>query len=103
MQSREHNRDRGQAVLLVAVVVVLAALVAVGLADAGAVIVDRQQAQTAADAAALAGVTGGLAAAAQLAASNGAVLVSYQQHGFEVTVVVTLGRVRARARASDGP
>ena len=30
MQSRERSRDRGQAVLLVAVVVVLAALVAVG-------------------------------------------------------------------------
>lgn len=107
MQSRqrehEHHGDRGQAVLLMAVVVVLAALVAVGLADAGAVIVDRQRAQTAADAAALAGVSGGRAAAAQLAASNGAVLVSYDQQGFEVNVVVTLGRVSARARASDGP
>ena len=100
---RTRHNDRGQAVLLMAAVVVLAALVSIGLADAGAVVAQRQRAQTAADAAALAGVSGGQAAAAQLAASNGAVLVSYDQHGFEVTVVVTLGRVSARARASDGP
>jgi Flp pilus assembly protein TadG len=95
--------DRGQAVMLMAVVVVLAALVAVGVARAGAVVIDRQRAQTAADAAALAGASGGPVAAQQLAASNGAVLVSYDQQGFEVTVVVRFGQVRARAAASDGP
>lgn len=89
--------------MLMAVVVVLAALVAVGLAQAGAVVVDRQRAQTAADAAALAGLSGGRVAAQQLAASNGAALMSYDQDEFEVTVVVRFGQVSARARASDGP
>lgn len=89
--------------MLMAVVVVSAALVAVGLAQAGAVVVDRQRAQTAADAAALAGLSGGRVAAQQLAASNGAALLSYDQHGFDVTVVVRVGQVSARARASDGP
>jgi uncharacterized membrane protein len=95
--------DRGQAVLLMTVVVVFAALVAVGVAQVGAVVLQRQQVQTAADAAALAGLHGGPGAAARLAASNGAVLVSFQRQGFTVTVVVADGRVRARARASDGP
>ncbi len=89
--------------MLMAVVVVLAALVAVGVAQEGAVVVDRQRAQTAADAAALAGVLGGRPAAQRMAASNGAVLVAYEQHGFEVTVVVSFGQIRARARASHGP
>jgi uncharacterized membrane protein len=89
--------------MLMAAVVIVAALFAVGVARAGVVLVDRQRAQTAADAAALAGVWGGRAAAQQLAASNGAVLMSYEQHGFEVTVVVRFGQVRARAAASDGP
>ena len=95
--------DTGQAVLLMAVVVVFAALVAVGVAHVGAVVLQRQQVQTAADAAALAGLQGGHAAAARLAASNGAVLVSFQQQGATVTVVVADGPVRARASASDGP
>ncbi|MGE3589836.1 MAG: helicase/secretion neighborhood TadE-like protein [Ilumatobacteraceae bacterium] len=95
--------DRGQAVLMMTVVVVLVALVAIGFAQAADVVLDRQQAQTAADAAALAGVHGGRAAAARLAAVNGAVLVSFQQDGAAVTVVVSRGPVRARARATDGP
>jgi Flp pilus assembly protein TadG len=95
--------DRGQAVMLMAVVVVFAALVAIGVAQVGAVMAQRQRAQTAADAAALAGLTGGRSAAAALAASNGAVLVSFEQQGFSVTVIVANGQVRARARASDGP
>jgi Flp pilus assembly protein TadG len=97
------RHDRGQAVLLMTVVVVFAALVAVGLAQAGTVVLQRQHAQTAADAAALAGLQGGRSAAAQLAASNGAVLQSFERAGSTVTVVVSNGRVRARARASDGP
>jgi Flp pilus assembly protein TadG len=98
-----NRTDRGQAVLLMAVVVVFAALVAVGVAQAGAVVLQRQRAQTAADAAALAGLDGGRAASARLATLNGASLVSFDRQGFFVTVVVSLGRVRARARASDGP
>ncbi|MBI5088540.1 MAG: hypothetical protein HZB15_06685 [Actinobacteria bacterium] len=95
--------DRGQAVLMVAVVVVLVAIVALGLAHAADVVLERQHAQTAADAAALAGVQGGRPAAARLAAANGATLVSFVQEGATVTVVVATGEVRARARASNGP
>jgi Flp pilus assembly protein TadG len=96
-------RDRGQAVVLMAAVVVFAALVAVGVAQVGAVMLQRQHAQTAADAAALAGLLGGRAAAAQLAAGNDAVLVSFDRLGDTVTVEVANGRVHARASASDGP
>jgi len=95
--------DTGQAVLLMAVVVVFAALAAVGVAHEGAIVLQRQQAQTAADAAALAGLQGGQAAAARLAAVNGGVLMSFQQDGSTITVVVRTGSVRARARATDGP
>jgi Flp pilus assembly protein TadG len=101
--SRHTRTDRGQAVLLMTVVVVFAALVAIGVAQVGAVVLQRQRVQTAADAAALAGLQGGQPAAARLAATNGALLVSFQREGFTVTVVVADGRVRARARASDGP
>ena len=95
--------DRGQAVMLMAAVVVITVLVAVGVVQVGAVMLQRQQAQTAADAAALAGLQGGRAAAAQLAAGNDAVLVSFDRLGDTVTVVVASGRVHARASASDGP
>lgn len=95
--------DRGQAVVLMAAVVVFAALVAIGVAQVGAVVVQRQHAQAAADAAALAGLSDGQAGAARLAAANGAVLVSFDDSGSTVTVTVSLGRVHARARASDGP
>jgi uncharacterized membrane protein len=95
--------DRGQSVLLVLVVVVLVALLAVGFVQAADVVLDRQRAQTAADAAALAGLQGGRSAAAQLAAANGAVLVSFAREGATVTVVVSVDEVRARARASNGP
>jgi hypothetical protein len=88
---------------MVAVVVVLVALVAIGFGRAADAVLDRQQAQTAADAAALAGLRGGRAGAARLAAANGAVLVSFEQDGSTVTVLVALDGVRARARADDGP
>lgn len=101
--TRNPTTDRGQAVLLMTVVVVFAALVAIGVAHAGAVVLQRQRAQTAADAAALAGLDGGQVASARLAAVNGAQLVSFDRQGLVVTVVVSLGRVQARARASDGP
>jgi hypothetical protein len=88
---------------MVAVVVVLVALVAIGFVHAADAVLDRQQAQTAADAAALAGLQGGRSAAARLAAANGAVLVSFEQDGATVTVLVARDEVRARARARDGP
>ncbi len=62
-------------------------------------IVDRTQAQSAADAAALAGLADGEAGARLLAAENGARLLSFSTSGNEVEVVVELAGVRAIADA----
>jgi outer membrane lipoprotein SlyB len=97
------SRCRGQAVILLLAVVVMAALAVVAVGQFAARIVDRGRAQTAADAAALAGTTGGQRAAGQLAADNGGHLLSYRQRGDEVTVVVEVRGQRATARATDGP
>lgn len=103
--TRGHGRDRGQAVLMLLPVMAVAALLGIGVALAGRVVVDRSRAQAAADAAALAGVGGGRRAAAELAAANGGALVEFRSLGDDhtVEVVVAVGGVRARARATDGP
>jgi len=92
-------RQRGQALPLLAVGVALAALVVVGLGRLGAVVVARAEAQTAADAAALAGAVHGQPAAEGLAAANGGRLVAWASAGVEVEVVAEVGGERARARA----
>ncbi len=89
--------------MLLLVVVAMAALSVVAVGTFGARIVDRGQAQTAADAAALAATTGGRSAAGRLAADNGARLVSFTQVGDTVTVVVEVGGEQATAQATDGP
>jgi hypothetical protein len=66
-------------------------------------LVDRQQARSAADAAALAGVDGGRAAAESLADANGAELVGWMRDGRRVTVRVRVGDQIAVARATDEP
>ncbi len=101
---------------LLVLVVALAVLVAVGAGQAARAVIDRGRAQAAADAAALAGVHGGRAAAVRLASANGATLVSYAEVAggrgsvfpaaastMTVTVVVLVGDVRASARATNGP
>lgn len=100
---RASNQDRGQAVVLLLAAVAMAALSVVATAAFSRRLVDRGRAQTAADAAALAGLRGGRAGAAELAGRNGADLVGFEQHGDLVTVVVAVGGERARARATDGP
>ena len=92
-------RQRGQALPLLVVVVALAALVVIGLGRLGAVVVARAEAQTAADAAALAGAVHGRGAAEGRAAANGGRLVSWAVAGPEVEVVADVGGERARARA----
>jgi hypothetical protein len=92
-------RQRGQVLPLLVVVVALAALVVVGLGRLGAVVVARAEAQTAADAAALAGTVHGRAAAEALAAANDGRLVSWEAAGAEVEVVAEVRGQRARARA----
>lgn len=95
--------DRGHAVLLVAVTIVFAGLFCIGAASLGSAMLHRQQAQAAADAAALAGVDGGRVAAERLASRNGAGLVTFRRDGARVTVSVRLGGATAVASASNGP
>jgi nitrous oxide reductase accessory protein NosL len=89
-------------VLLLAVVVV-AVLSVIAVGDFAARVVDRGRAQTAADAAALAATIGGRSAAERLATSNGGRLLSYNESGDVVVVVVEVAGERAAARATDGP
>jgi Flp pilus assembly protein TadG len=95
-------------VLLMLAVIVCCGLLAVGVGAAGSALRERQQAQIAADAAALAGVTGGRDAAARLARANGGSLVAFARsatvdRGWDVRVTVAVGTGRASARATNGP
>ncbi len=96
-------RDRGQAVVLLLAVVVMAALSVIAVGDFAARVVDRGRAQTAADAAALAATRGGRSAAERLATSNGGRLISFSESAGAVVVVVEVAGERAAARATDGP
>jgi Flp pilus assembly protein TadG len=100
---RHRVRDTGQAVVLCAALGVIAALVGVGVVEVGSAMLDRQRAHTAADAAALAGVSGGRTAAAEMAQRNHATLVQFSRTGSDVVVIVVVGAANAIARASDGP
>jgi Zn-dependent alcohol dehydrogenase len=96
----DHVRDAGQAVPLLAAVVLVAGLAVVGLGTLGAAAVQAARARTAADAAALAGVMDGEPGARRLAGDNGGELVSFTRTGEgDVVVVVRVGRARATARA----
>ncbi|MGZ4791012.1 MAG: pilus assembly protein TadG-related protein [Ilumatobacteraceae bacterium] len=101
MQSDE--RDRGQAVVLLLAVVVMAALSVIAIGRFGSRVIDRGRAQTAADAAALAATSGGRPAVERLAGRNGGRLISYEVSGDSVVVVVDVAGERAVARATDGP
>lgn len=97
-------RDRGSMLVLVVLVgLALTASVTLALVPVLGALIDRQHAQSAADAAALAGVTGGRRASAALAAENEATLVAWSRAGFEVTVTVEVDGQRATARATDAP
>ncbi|HWL41951.1 MAG TPA: hypothetical protein VNQ73_03325 [Ilumatobacter sp.] len=98
------RRDAGSAfVLTVLIAFALGAGAVVAVVPVARSLIDRQQAHSAADAAALAGVTGGRAASASVAAANGAVLVDWSQDGAEVTVTVQIGDHTISARATNGP
>jgi Flp pilus assembly protein TadG len=89
------------------IAVALCGAVALGITAMSQRMIESSQAQVAADAAALAGVTGGERAATRLAQANGAELISYRHEqgdrGAIVTVVVGIGARRATASASDVP
>lgn len=91
--------ERGQALPLVILVVVLCGAMVVGLGRLGQVAAARAQAQTAADGAALAGAAEGQAAAERVAQANEGRVVAYRARGREVEVEVVVGPARARARA----
>lgn len=97
----EERRDHGQAVPLLAAAVAIGGLAVVGVAELGAAAVQAARARSAADAAALAGVTDGRDGAARLAGANGGTLVAFTRTGEgDVVVVVRVGRARATARAT---
>ena len=91
--------------MVAAVALVLAVAMAAALDRVGSVAVDRTRARTAADAAALAGVRGGRAAAERLAGAHGGELVVWtvDDASSQVSVVVRVGSASAPAVASDRP
>jgi len=98
------RRESGQAaIVLLAVVAVLVVTISLAVAAMGRTTIDRTRAQTAADAAALAGLEGGSSAASRLAARHGATLITWTEIGDDVTVTVRLGETTATARATDAP
>jgi Flp pilus assembly protein TadG len=101
-----NRRDRGQASIMVMMVAtVLCASLAAATVGFGGHLIDRSRAQTAADAAALASLTGGGAAARSFAERHGGSLVAFiRGPGVgEVTVVVRVGNSTATAAATDAP
>ena len=97
-------RDRGSMLVLVVFVgVAVTGAVALAMVPVLSGLLDRQHAQSAADAAALAGVTGGRSASVTLAGSNGAAVVDWSRDGRRVAVSVRVGDQIAVARATDEP
>lgn len=91
--------ERGQSTILAVLVIGLAVVVLLVVAALGSVARDRAAARTAADAAALAGVSEGADAAEQAAQRNGGELESIRRDGAGVEATVRVGRARASARA----
>jgi hypothetical protein len=101
MQRGESNMhsERGQVLPLVALVMVVAGLAVVAIGRIGGAAVDRARAQSAADAAALAGAADGKDAARELARANGGRLDGYEEVGDDARVRVEVGDAEAPARA----
>jgi len=93
------GREQGQALPLLAGALALVVVLLLGLVALGNLTHDRAAAQTAADAAALAGAAEGRDAAVAVAEENRGRLESYAARGDEVEVVVRVGDARATARA----
>lgn len=96
---RRCTRDDGQLVPMVAVVIAVVLLLGLVVVRLGLQLDRRARAQSAADAAALAGATEGEDVAGAMSEANGAVLESFVVRGSEVEVVVRIGDQRATARA----
>ena len=97
---RMQHDEAGQVAPLLALFAVAIGLACLGLGRFGAGAVDAARAQTAADAAALAGaVTGSAEEARTVAAANGGVVESFESAGSDVRVRVRVGAPGATARA----
>lgn len=90
---------RGQTVPLMAIVLLLAGLLLVPLGLLIRATEERARAQSAADAAALAGALAGEDEAASIAAANGGRLTDYREEGPEIEVRVVVGSHEAWAKA----
>lgn len=95
-----HGEERGQVVPLAAALLVVAGVLALGLIRVASTAAEAGQAQAAADAAALAAVTGGRDAASAVATANDATVVDYVETDGIVTVAVRRRCCTARASAS---
>ncbi len=91
--------ERGQAVPLMALVVMVTIGLLLTIARVAPLVDDAARARTAADAAALAGAAGGRLEAERLASANGGELLEFTAAGGEVTVTVRVGAATADARA----
>lgn len=95
----EVRSDAGQVLPLLALTLLLAGALVIGIVRLGGDALDRAQARTAADAAALAGAADGREAAVAVAEANHATLVEYRVDGPDVEVVVRVDQASAVARA----
>ena len=99
LSTNNPRQQRGSVTVLAAGIFVVVGLIAVGIVQLVVLLGERSQAQNAADASALAGVTRGQDLARTIAALNEAKLISYRDTGIWVDVGVRVGRSTARARA----
>lgn len=93
------ERERGQVLPLLTVVIVVAGLMCLAAGRLGGKAVGEAGAATAADAAALAGAAEGWRAAEELAAANGARLTDFDRMGQDTRVQVERAGAVATARA----
>lgn len=97
------SAERGSTSIVALMVVGLAAALAMLVVEVGARLLDRAEAQTAADFAALAGASEGREGATDLANRNGAALLSFVAIKGDVHVIVRFGTTRAEAWATLNP
>jgi hypothetical protein len=100
--ARIRTSERGQAAPFAAAAAALAVVLTMAIARLAGDLVDAARARTAADAAALAGVHGGLAAANLLAAEHDGLVIEWSRQGRDVIVTVRVGHAVATARATGG-
>lgn len=97
--STDRRHEGGAITVLLAAAILAASLLLLRITALGSAAASRARAQTAADAAALAGVVGGRDEADALADANGGVLISWTDDGDEVQVSVQVDGALAVARA----